>query len=45
MYFEAISIGYKTIQTKTIKLEFKNVNINFFMFEDDRPFINCEEIN
>lgn len=43
LFIEAISIGYKTIQTSLINIVDKNeINIDFYLSEDDRPFINCE---
>lgn len=46
LFIEAISIGYRTIQTNFISINNKNeINIDFYLSEDDRPFINCEGIN
>ncbi|MFV5687488.1 hypothetical protein ACM55M_02545 [Flavobacterium sp. ZT3R25] len=43
-YIEAIFTGYKTIQTDFIDLTNKNeIQIDFYLAEDDRPFINCED--
>lgn len=42
-YIEVISFGYKTIQTNFIDLKNKKeINIDFYLTEDDRPLINCE---
>lgn len=42
-FIEVVSIGYKTIQTNFIDLKNKKeININFYLTEDDRPLMNCE---
>ncbi|WP_127337712.1 hypothetical protein [Flavobacterium cupreum] len=44
-FIEAISLGYKTIRTDY--LEFDDVNevqIDFYLEEEDRPLINCEGV-
>ena len=38
---KAISIGYKTVETDFINFNKNSININFFLTEDDRPFIHC----
>ena len=46
LFIEAISIGYQTVRTNFISIVKKNnINIDFYLSEDDRPFINCEGIN
>ncbi len=45
-YIKGISVGYKTIETIFLNLKNNNfVKIDFYLTEDDRPFINCEGIN
>ncbi|QSB26760.1 hypothetical protein [Flavobacterium sp. CLA17] len=44
-FIEAISLGYKTIRTDY--LEFDDVNevqIDFYLEQEDRPLINCEGV-
>lgn len=42
-FIEVVSLGYKTIQTNFIDLKNKKeINIDFYLNEDDRPLINCE---
>lgn len=42
LYLKAITIGYKTIETKFLSFTNNNsIKINFYLAEDDRPFINC----
>lgn len=42
-FIEVISFGYKTIQTNFIDLKNKKeITIDFYLTEDDRPLINCE---
>lgn len=42
-FIKVISFGYKTIETNFIDLKNTNeINIDFYLTEDDRPLINCE---
>lgn len=41
-FIEVVSLGYKTIQTNFIGLKNKKeITIDFYLTEDDRPLINC----
>jgi hypothetical protein len=41
-FIKVISVGYKTIETDFIDIYNKNeVKIDFYLAEDDRPFIDC----
>jgi hypothetical protein len=41
-FIEVISVGYRTIETDCIDIYNKNeVKIDFYLAEDDRPFIYC----
>ncbi len=43
VFLKAISVGYKTIETKFLNFTNNNfIKIDFYLVEDDRPFINCE---
>lgn len=42
-YIKVNSFGYKTIETNFIDLT-NNIEVNFYLAEDDRPLINCEGI-
>jgi hypothetical protein len=43
VYLSAISIGYKSIETKIFDLVMSsNFEVNFYLSEDDRPLYNCE---
>jgi len=44
-FVKAISLGYKTIETAFFPLNKNSINIDFYLAEDERPFINCEGIN
>ncbi|RMZ51631.1 hypothetical protein EB822_01495 [Flavobacteriaceae bacterium PRS1] len=45
LYLKAISVGYKTIETKFLNFTNNNyVKIDFYLTEDDRPIINCEGV-
>jgi hypothetical protein len=41
-FIKVISLGYKTVETNFIDIYNKNeVKIDFYLAEDDRPFIDC----
>jgi len=41
-FIEVIAFGYKTVLTNYLDLTAKNeVKIDFYLIEDDRPFIDC----
>lgn len=41
-FIEVISVGYRTIETNFIDIYNKSeVKIDFYLAEDDRPFIDC----
>ena len=42
-FITAYAIGFKTIETNFIDLN-NNIEVNFYLIEDDRPLINCEGI-
>ena len=43
LFIKASGIGYKIVETDFINMNNKNaLNIDFYLAEDDRPFINCE---
>lgn len=45
-FIEAISIGYKSIETNLLSTVDRNeIIIDFYLSEDDRPLINCEGFN
>lgn len=45
-FFEAYSLGYRIVETRPISFYQKDtLNINFYLEEDLRPLIQCEEIN
>ena len=44
-FIEVISIGYKSVITDYFDLTGKNeVKIDFYLTQDDRPFIHCEPV-
>lgn len=43
LFIKASGIGYKIVETDFINMKNKNIlNIDFYLAEDDRPFINCQ---
>lgn len=41
-FIEVIAVGYRTIETNFINIHNRNeVKIDFYLAEDDRPFIDC----
>lgn len=42
-FIKSLSYGYKTIETNFIDMNNTNeINIDFYLTQDDRPIINCE---
>lgn len=43
-YLEVVALGYKTVETGFFSISPKiSLEINFYLEEDDKPFINCAE--
>lgn len=42
-FITANAFGYKTIETNFIDLS-NNIEVNFYLMEDDKPFIHCVNI-
>lgn len=42
-FLTAYAFGYKTIETNFIVLN-NNMEVNFYLIEDDKPFIHCEGV-